>query len=143
MFHNIPQAMAERMAFLEAVDQRDREDGTPKMQRLRQVPRETGQLLAILAASAPQGMMVEVGASGGYSGLWLALACRERGSRLVTIEIMEEKVRLASETFAAAEVQHIVQVVEGDPRLLLRDYSPVAFCFIDTEKQLYGELAEW
>ena len=42
MFHNIPQAMAERMAFLEAVDQPDREDGTPKMQRLRQVPRETG-----------------------------------------------------------------------------------------------------
>ena len=86
--------------------------------------------------------MVEVGPSAGYSGLWLALACRERGSRLVTIEIMEAKVRLASETFAAAEVQHIVQVVEGDPRLLLKDFSPVAFCFIDTEKELYAELAE-
>ena len=50
MFHPIPKPMLDRMAYLEAVDARDREDGTPKAQRLRQIPPETGRFLALLAA---------------------------------------------------------------------------------------------
>lgn len=41
MFHSIPPAMFERMKHLEARDARDRDDGTPRMQRLRQIPPET------------------------------------------------------------------------------------------------------
>jgi len=29
MFHNIPEPMRQRMAYLEAIDKRDRVDGTP------------------------------------------------------------------------------------------------------------------
>ena len=55
MFHSIRPAILERMHFLEQIDARDRLDGTPRLQRLRQIPPETGQFLALLAASAPQG----------------------------------------------------------------------------------------
>ncbi len=87
------------MHDLEERDARDRLDGTPQAQRLRQIPPETGRFLAILLAAAPPGKVIEVGTSAGYSGLWLSLACRLRGDRLITFEKNPEKVRLAQETF--------------------------------------------
>ena len=69
--------MLERMQYLEAIDARDRLDGTPQTRRLRQIVPETGRFLTLLAASAHAGQVLEVGTSGGYSGLWLCLACRK------------------------------------------------------------------
>ena len=137
MFHNIPQPVIERMRYLEARDARDRQQGAPSDQRLRQVPAETGRFLALLASSAPQGQFLEIGTSGGYSGLWITLACRERGDRLTTFEVLENKVRLAAETFQLARVDQSVQVVRGDARQHLAGYHQVAFCFLDCEKELY------
>jgi predicted O-methyltransferase YrrM len=126
------------MAFLEAIDARDRLDGTPKEARLRQIPAETGRFLAFLAASAPSGPVLEVGSSGGYSGLWLALACRQRGDRLTTFDVLPEKVQRAQETFAAAGVLDDTRVILGDARQHLPRYSEIAFCFLDAEKDVYA-----
>ncbi|MGD8585353.1 MAG: O-methyltransferase, partial [Chloroflexota bacterium] len=65
MFHNIPAEIASEMARLEAIDARDRVDGTPRSRRLRQIPPETGRFLALLLASAPAGEVIEIGASAG------------------------------------------------------------------------------
>ena len=65
MFHEILPAVRERLRSLEEIDLRDRSDGTPKSQRLRQIPPETGKLLALLAACVPQGKVLEIGTSGG------------------------------------------------------------------------------
>ena len=137
MFHNIPPLVQERMALLEAVDARDRLDGTPKARRLRQIPPETGKLLALLAAGAPPGAVLEIGTSGGYSSLWLALACRERDDRLVTFEEDVNKVAMARQTFQLAGVEGIVEVVQGNALDLLPHYPGVAFCFLDIEKDVY------
>ena len=99
MFHDIPAPVVERMAFLEAIDAQDRLDGTPKVARLRQIPPETGRFLALLAASAPPGAVIEIGTSGGYSGLWLALACRQRGDCLTTFDSDAEKSRRGAGEF--------------------------------------------
>jgi caffeoyl-CoA O-methyltransferase len=69
MFHSIRQPILDRMKYLEQVDERDRTDSTPRSQRLRQIPPETGKFLALLAASAPEGMYIEIGTSAGYSTL--------------------------------------------------------------------------
>lgn len=69
MFHDIPPVILDQMRRLESIDTRDRLDGTPHPQRLRQIPPETGRFLALLAASAPPGQVLEVGASAGYSAL--------------------------------------------------------------------------
>jgi caffeoyl-CoA O-methyltransferase len=137
MFHQIPAPIRARMAYLEEVDARDRTDGTPKLQRLRQIPAETGKFLALLAASAPPGELIEIGASGGYSTLWLSLACRERGARLTTFEILPEKIHLAGETYKLAGVEPLVHLVHADARDHLPRYNDVAFCFLDAEKDLY------
>lgn len=142
MFWNIPQSILDRMAFLEAIDKQDRLDGTSKLARLRQIPVETGRFLAVAAASAPPGNLIEIGTSGGYSGLWLSLACRERNQKLTTFEVLAEKVHLASETFQTAGVQEFVEVIHCDARLMLTSFASVAFCFFDAEKDVFMECYE-
>jgi caffeoyl-CoA O-methyltransferase len=142
MFHTIPQPILARMRHLEAIDTRDRQDGTPLLQRLRQIQPETGKFLALMAASAPRGAWVEIGTSAGYSTLWLTLACREAGCRISTFEVMEEKVALARETFRLAQVEGMVNLVAGDARQHLADCRDVAFCFLDAEKDVYADCYE-
>lgn len=139
MFHDIPENMRARMRYLEARDTRDRQDGTPHMQRMRQITPDTGRFLALMAATAPAGRVIEIGSSAGYSTLWLALACRARGRTLTTFEIMDEKVALARETFALAGVEDVVELVHGDARDYLGDVRDVAFCFLDANKDVYPE----
>ena len=127
------------MAYLERVDARDRQDGSTRQQRLRQIPPETGRFLALVAAGAPPGVVLEIGTSAGYSALWLSLACRQRGDRLVTFEHSPDKVALARETFASAGVEALVQIVPGDVLRFLDEYQQVAFCFLDAEKELYQD----
>ncbi len=130
------------MRALEAQDSIDREDGTPRQERLRQIPPVTGKFLALLCASSPAGGVLEVGTSGGYSSLWLSLACRERGDHLTTFEILDEKVDRANETFEAAEVTGQIQLIHGDAREVILGYADVAFCFLDAEKEVYLDVYE-
>jgi predicted O-methyltransferase YrrM len=142
MFHDTPQEVLARMQALEQIDQRDRTDGTSRMQRLRQIPPEVGRLLAILAAAAPDGHLIEIGTSAGYSTLWIALACRTSGRRVTTFEILEEKVQLARSTFESAGLSDTVELIHGDALDHLANYKDIAFCFLDAEKEVYSRCYE-
>jgi len=142
MFHDIPTATEERMRYLMSLDEKDRLDGTPDVRRLRQIPPETGKFIAMLAATAPEGDYLEIGTSGGYSTLWLALACREVGRKLVTFEVFEEKARLAEATFKTAGVEEFVGLVVGDARKYLHNYKDISFCFLDADKEVYHDCYE-
>lgn len=139
MFHDIPDPLLARMHKLEEIDERDRRDGTPQAYRLRQIPAETGRFLALLLASAPQGKVLEVGTSAGYSSLWLSIACHERGDALVTFEVHPAKIELARQTFRLAGIENKVLLVESDARQDLGSYRGTAFCFMDAEKDMYQE----
>jgi caffeoyl-CoA O-methyltransferase len=142
MFHTIRQPVLDRMEYLQKIDAKDRADGTPRLDRLRQIPPETGKFLALLAASAPQGTVIEIGTSAGYSTLWLALACEMQGRKLDTFEILPEKVQLARQTFQVAQVEKTVNLVAGDAREYLPQYEEIAFCFLDAEKEVYADCYE-
>lgn len=142
MFREIPAAVAERMAYLEGIDARDRRDGTARLRRLRQIPPQTGRFIALLAAAAPAGRCLEIGTSAGYSTLWLALACRPAGRPLTTFEILDEKAALARETFERAGVDDVVELVHGDALDHLPGIRDVSFCFLDAEKEIYLECYE-
>ncbi len=137
MFEAITPSMLARMHELEAIDLRDRTDGTPHSKRLRQIPPEVGRFLAILAASAPAGPLIEIGTSAGYSTLWLALAARATGRKVVTVEIDEAKVELARATFAAAGVEGTINLIHGDALGHLFHAHGIPFCFLDAEKDTY------
>jgi caffeoyl-CoA O-methyltransferase len=142
MFHNIPEPVRERMEYLQRIDARDRSDGTARMERLRQITREVGQFIALMAAGAPEGRCVEIGTSAGYSTLWLALACRQVGRRITTFEILPEKAALARRTFDIAGVGDVVDFVHGDALLHLPSCTSISFCFLDAEKEVYGQCYE-
>jgi predicted O-methyltransferase YrrM len=142
MLNYIPFQILEQMHRLEAIDAKDRTDGTPHLDRLRQIHPDTGRFLAIMAASAPKGTFIEIGTSAGYSTLYLALACRELGTRVITFEALESKALLAEETFDLADVEEEVELILGDARDYAYRFTDVAFCFLDAEKDLYRECYE-
>ena len=54
MFHNISDSIKERMNYLERIDKNDIIDGTPKLQKLRQIPPETGKFIALMLSASPK-----------------------------------------------------------------------------------------
>jgi predicted O-methyltransferase YrrM len=142
MFHSISEPILKRMQYLEHIDGKDRDDGTPRLQRLRQITPDTGKFLALLAACAPEGEYLEIGTSAGYSTLWLAMACKMLERFITTFEVLPEKAKLAHETFQVAQMEGVIRLVEGDARQYLSQYQNIAFCFLDAEKEVYGECYE-
>ncbi len=142
MFHSIPAQIQECMRDLEARDAVERLGNLPKEQRLAQVPPEVGKFIALLCANSPKGMVFDIGTSGGYSGLWLSLACMQRGDKLTTFDIQEEKVLMAQKTFAEAGVDSMVKVIHGDVRNHISRFPPTAFIFMDAEKDVYLDCYE-
>ncbi len=142
MFLDIPPSTREVMESLEQRDAADRVDGTAHLERLRQIPRETGAFLALLAASAPDGPWIEIGTSAGYSALWLSLACRARGQKLTTFEILPAKAEKARKNIADGEANDVVTIVEGDFLHYATDLGQISFCFLDAEKDVYGACYE-
>ena len=142
MFHPIRKSILERMQYLERIDAQDREDGTPRHLRLRQIPPITGKFLALIAANAPDSNYLEIGTSAGYSTLWITLACEMTRRSVTTFELLPEKVKLAHETFRLAQVDKTVTLIEGDAKEFIHQYQDIAFCFLDAEKEAYDELYE-
>lgn len=139
MFLDIPEVIKSRMSELEQRDLLDRTNGTAHLERLRQIPSETGRFLAILAASAPPGTWVEIGTSAGYSSMWLALAARERAALLTTYEILAAKAALAAETFSRTGVDDVITLVHGDFLEHAEELHDISFCFLDAEKDVYDQ----
>lgn len=139
MFDKINFAMKSRMDYLEKVDSTDRTDGTTRMQRLRQIPPETGKFIAILASNCPTGNFIEIGTSAGYSTMWISLACMDRGIKLKTFEILPEKIKLAQQTFEQANINQYVELIEGDAIEHIKCLDEISFCFLDAEKEIYEQ----
>lgn len=126
------------MEYLEEIDKKDRNDGTQRLQRLRQIPPETGKFIAILAANCPvDGEFIEIGASAGYSTLWLSLTAKELGIKIKTFEVLPEKIKLAKETFKVTGVENYVDLIECDFLTYVNKLKKIAFCFLDAEKEIY------
>ena len=137
MFKELSAELIQHMQQLEIQDQRDRTDGTPRNQRLRQITPDTGKFLAIIASSLPEGEIIEIGTSAGYSTIWLALAARDSGRRVKTFEIDEHKIKMASDTFGISGLSDHIELIHDDFLQRADALGPVAFCFLDAEKDVY------
>jgi predicted O-methyltransferase YrrM len=139
----VPARVRAVMADLEERDRLDRIDGTPRSRRLRAIAPEVGPFLMTLTLAAGARTIVEVGASGGYSTLWLASAARSTGGRVTTYEVDPAKVAIATRTFADAGVEDIVELRHEDGALGLAAIAgPVDLVFMDAEKDDYLRLLE-
>lgn len=123
---------------LEMQDERERQQGVPREQRMRAMHPDSARLLHILAVGARARSVVEVGTGHGYSTIWLALAVQKSGGRVVTYEIDPAIAEHARRNIAEAGLSDLVEIVVGDARTLLRERDePVDLLFIDGEKAQY------
>lgn len=126
MFHDISTNTLRVMGALEEQVARDQRS-------LRSVDTGVARMLSMLAMSAPPGALLELGASGGYSSLWLSLAARAKGIILTTVDLDEKKVALARENISKAGAHGSVQVHYGNAFDFAKQSEPLAFCFSDIE----------
>jgi predicted O-methyltransferase YrrM len=102
------------------------------------VPPTDGRMLRILAEAVGAQKIVEIGTATGVSGLWFCLALDKTGGRLHTFELDAGRAAMARKHFRRAGVDHLVNLVEGDAHVHLKQVTgPVDLAFIDAEKGGY------
>ena len=100
-----------------------------------QVPRVEGELLYAIALSADAQVIVEVGTSYGFSGLFWGAALKQTGGRLHTIDISDKKVGASREAFARAGLSGVITNHLGDAHDVLKTVpGPIDIAFIDADK---------
>jgi len=111
--------------------------------RLWAIPPVTGKLLWILITATSARNVLEIGASAGYSGTWIATAFDNTGGNLTTVEMDPEKVLRARDTYEKAGVSDRVEIIDGDALEIIPTLSEqYDFIFLDCDKQYYQQLLE-
>ena len=99
---------------------------------------QEGQYLHDLIVRMNAKSVVEVGASNGYSGIWLATAVRKTGGKLITIELDERRGNLAAKNFKQTGVEDVIDFRRGDALKILPTLEgPLDVVFIDAWKPDY------
>jgi len=129
------------LARLEEEDAREREEGVPREQRARQVARTTGQFLFALVAPQTDCEVLEIGASRGYSTVWLAAGVRYLGGRVLSLEHDPAKVDAWRHNIAEAGLEQWAELLPGDAFETLPAIDDVFdVVFLDAEKEQYERL---
>jgi predicted O-methyltransferase YrrM len=112
-----------------------------------QVSPQQGKLLHLLARAIGAARILEIGALGGYSTIWLARAL-PAGGRLVTLEVNATHARVARANVERAGLRDRVDVRLGAaldvlPALAREGAGPFDFVFIDADKPNIPEYFDW
>jgi predicted O-methyltransferase YrrM len=106
-----------------------------------------GKLLYLLARAIGARTVLELGALGGYSTIWLARAVPDDG-RVVTLETNAQHAEVARANVAQAGLASVVDVrigpaLETLPHLVSDDAGPFDLVFLDADKRHNPEYLEW
>lgn len=135
--HYISQLFAVEDDLLEATRAMMQQEGLPSIN----VSASEGQLLHLLALMSGARRILEIGALGGYSAIWLARALPADG-KLITLELDEHHAAVARRNLDAAGVGAMVEVRVGPALASLTAMqqageAPFDLIFIDADKDGY------
>src|SRR5712691_8762872 len=126
---------------LEEEDRRERAEGLPSAVRSRAVTPTTGRFLFALVAPQTDCEVLEIGASRGYSTLWLAAGVRYLGGHVLSLEHDPKKAESWRQNIADAGLEDWADLLEGDALELLQRIDDVFdVVFLDAEKEDYERL---
>jgi caffeoyl-CoA O-methyltransferase len=129
------------LARLEREDAEERERRLPAAERSRAVARTTGQFLFALVAPQWDCEALEIGASRGYSSIWLAAGVRYFGGHLTSLEHDPRKIEAWRKNIAEAGLEDSVDLIEGDAAETMPAIDDVFdVVFLDAEKEDYEQL---
>ncbi len=133
----------EEDSYLRAVKEDIRGRGMPAIF----VPPLVGAFIHWLAKSHDSRAILEIGALGGYSGLWLARALPQPGGRLVSLELNSGYAEVAKSHLTKAGFGDCVEYRVGPAleslRELDRQDARFDFFLIDADKENYPEYLQW
>ncbi len=102
------------------------------------ISRETGQFLYELILEKKPQVMMEIGASNGYSTIWLAMGARHVGAKFYTFEFVPDKVRDLVHNLQIAKLIQYVNIIPDDANKRLKHWNEkVDFVFLDGRKNEY------
>jgi len=102
------------------------------------VPRADGEFLHDFILEHNYKRVLEVGTSNGYSSLWMGMALRRTGGKLITLELDADRAALARENFRKTGLNQVIELREGDALKALPGLEgPFDLVFIDAWKEDY------
>lgn len=97
-----------------------------------------GQYLHDLALKLNAKRVLEVGTSTCYSALWMGMALRKTGGRIITLEIHEPRHAVARENIARAGLEAVIDARLGDAvEIVPKLEGPFDLVFLDAGKNDY------
>ncbi|MHA1977191.1 MAG: O-methyltransferase [Candidatus Hodarchaeales archaeon] len=112
----------------------------PTTERSLAIPRDEGAFLYILARSMKAKHILEIGTSFGYSTIWLAAAAKEENGKIISVDILPEKIKHANVNLKQAGLLDTVDLVLGDAKDVLSGITqPLDIVFLDADKRDYIE----
>jgi predicted O-methyltransferase YrrM len=126
---------------LEREDELERATAVPAEQRSRQIAPSTGRFLFSLVAPQTDCEVLEIGASRGYSSIWLAAGVRILAGRVLSLEHDPAKCEAWRANVAEAGLELTADLIEGDAFETLQRIDDVFdVVFLDAEKEDYEAL---
>jgi len=123
---------------LEERDRWERAQDPPPEDRIYALHPESARFLHMLILAGKYRRLLEIGASVGYSTLWLADAAHRNGGTLVSCEIEPGRVERNRANLRRAGLHGVVSYLIGDARQTLAQHpGPFDFVLIDAEKTDY------
>ena len=120
----------EILAYLDGMEDRAKE--------MMNISPEGGRFLHDLVIERGHKRGLEIGTSNGYSTIWLAMAFRETGGRIITVEFDPHRGGLARENFAHLDMWDVIELRLDDAfRVIPRLEGEFDFIYIDAWKQDY------
>ena len=99
------------------------------------VPESDAKLLYDLVIKGNYKRALEIGTSTGYSGIYIAWALSKTGGKLITIEINEERHKIALENFRKAGLSDYIDARLADAHAMVKELKgPFDFVFSDADK---------
>lgn len=128
---------------LEAALRSSAEAGLPHIQ----VTPSQGKLLNLLARSLNARNILEIGALGGYSTIWLARGLAS-GGKVITLEAQATHAEVARANYARAGLAGSIELRLGPalrslPELAQENREPFDLFFLDADKGALAEYFEW
>ena len=112
----------------------------PTEKRSLAILREEGLFLYNLVRAMKAKFIIEIGTSFGYSTIWLAAAAKEENGRVISFDILPEKIEKATENLTKAGLINNVELILGDVRNFMKETSiPLDLVFLDADKRDYPE----
>ena len=134
----ISDSLAALLSDMEAEEKRITESTNDKWLMPRSLHPDAARLLNLLAKATGAKAILEIGTSVGYSTVHLALAARETGGQVTTLELLPAKYEQAKANLLRGGLSDVVTQHLGDALEILPTLpGPWDLVFLDPEKELY------